>query len=244
MIQHNARPGRDTQNCQDRYSFDEVFEESYSKHAHSKPTAEQRRLCMLAADNVMCRKIDGAISLFGNRYWSETTSALAGQRVVVRYDPERLHESIYLYSRDGKGIGEAECRLPEGFHDVDAARTHNRLRRQNLKHYKDIARNARTITALELAAQLPTSPDPEPISNKVVRLFRPPIESPAARGPEFDFDNEFNDTPEEMAQWRRYNSLKAQAAELRDPDDSIWMRIFEGSDTYRVREIAKEYARG
>jgi putative transposase len=198
LIQHNARPGRDTQNCEGRFSFDEVFAESYPKHAHRKPTPEQLRLCMLAAENVTCRKIDGAVELYKNIFWSHVTSALAGKRIVARFDPEALHQSIFIYSLDGKFIGEAECRLPEGFDDVDAARTHNRLRRQNLKHHKEIVRNARTMTALELAAQLPTTPEPEPISNKVVRLFRPPIEAP--RVVESDWDNEFNDSPEELAQ--------------------------------------------
>jgi hypothetical protein len=128
-------------------------------------------------------------------------------------------------------------RLPEGFHDVAAAHTHNRLRRQNLKHHKEIARNARTMTALELAAQLPQSPDPEPISSKVVRMFRPQIEAPCAA--QFDDDNEFNDSPEEQAQWRRYEALKRRPVESLDADDIAAMKVFEHSMTYRVRQIAR-----
>jgi hypothetical protein len=132
---------------------------------------------------VVCRKLDGSIELYRNSYWSEITAKLAGESVVVRYDPERLHRSVYIYSRDGRFVGEAECRQPVGFRDVDAARTHNRLRRQNSKRYREIVRNEKTMTALQLAEQLPKSPAPEPISSKVVRMIRPQVEEPTTVQP-------------------------------------------------------------
>jgi hypothetical protein len=179
MRQFNSRPGRRTQSCKGIFSYDEVFAESYPKHVHTRPTEAQNRLCSLAAENVVCRTLDGSIELYRNSYWSEVTAKLAGQRFVVRFDPERLHQSVYIYSGAGAFIGEAECRRPVGFRDVDAARTHNRLRRQNSKRYREISRNERVMTALQLAEQLPKSPEPEPISSKVIRMIRPQIEAPA-----------------------------------------------------------------
>jgi putative transposase len=232
MRERNSRPGRRTQSCKGIFSYDEVFAESFPKHPHRKPTAEHRRLCLLAAESVLCRKIDGSIALYGNCYWSEATAALAGQQVIVRYDPDRLHQSVFLYTRAGKFIGEAECRVPVGFRDVAAARTHNRLRRQNLKRHKEIARNERTMTALQIAAQLPTFADPEPVSAKVVSLMRPKFEPPRAI-------NFFEDEQEDP-RWRRYSDLKercARAPETLSADDRSAILIFEASAAYRVRMV-------
>lgn len=183
IAEHNSRPGRRTAVCKGR-SFDEVFRGSFAKIVVRKPTAEQLRLCMLSAERVNCRKIDGQIELFGNKFWSGTTAALAGQAVVARFDPEKLQDGLFVYTLDGRFIGEAQCHAPVGFIDTAAAQQHNRLRRQNLKHHKAIARNAKTLSAIELAAMLPKTPEPEPAaSNNVRRLFRHTLEQPGVAAP-------------------------------------------------------------
>ena len=93
--EHNCQPGRRTAVCRG-LSFEEVFRESFAKVVVKKPTTEQLRLCMLAAEKVTCREIDGQIKLCGNLYWSETTAQLAGQEVVVRFDPAQLQQSIFV----------------------------------------------------------------------------------------------------------------------------------------------------
>lgn len=182
MAEHNARPGRRTPVCRGIYSFAETFRESWAKRTDiRKPTTEQLRLSLLAAERIRVSSRDGAIELFGNRYWSEATAALAGQRVVARFDPEKLREAIFVYSLDGRFIGEAECRLPVGFLDADAAREHNRLRRQNLRRHRQILDAERRMTALQVAEALPRSSEPEPLPpNKVRALFRSKIEAPRA----------------------------------------------------------------
>jgi putative transposase len=114
IAEHNARPGRRGANCNGR-SLLETYRESYERSVIRKPTPEQLRLCMLAAERVLCQKIDGSIQLYGNVYWSETTARLAGERIIVRFDPDRLQQPIYIYSGAGAFVGEAECRGPVEF---------------------------------------------------------------------------------------------------------------------------------
>jgi putative transposase len=183
IARHNSRPGRRSAVCRGR-SLEEAFRESFATVVARKPTAEQLRLCMLAAEKVTCRKLDGVIEIFGNRYWSENTARLAGQEVVVRFDPDKLHEGVFVYTSAGRLVGEAKCHAPVGFIDTAAAQQHNRLRRQNLKHHKAVARNAQTMTAIEMAAMLPKPPQPERAEPSNVRhLYRHALEQPKADAP-------------------------------------------------------------
>lgn len=227
--EHNSRPGRRTPVCSGR-SFEEVFRESYEKSVIRKATAEQLRLCMLAAEHVLCRKRDGAFELRGNVYYSEATAALAGQRVVLRFDPENLRQSVFIYASDGRYIGEAQCRLPVGFADADAAREHNRLRRANLRRHKQIVRAEKTMSELQLAAMLPKSPDPEPVSARVVRLVKLRIEPPRSVDP----DEEMIDESE--LNWRKYRELRSKPRESLSEDDLLWARVYEGGSAFRVRQ--------
>jgi hypothetical protein len=179
MAKHNARRGRRTPVCKGR-SFREVFDESLARVPENAPTREQLRLCMLAAEKVTCHKIDGHIELYKNKYWSETTAQLAGQQVVVRFDPEELQKEIYVYSLEGRGIGEAQCRAPVGFLDTAAGQEHGRRRRQNLKMHRAIAANQRSMSALELASALPQMPENNlpVITNNVRQLFHSKLEQP------------------------------------------------------------------
>lgn len=225
--EHNRRPGRRTAVAKGR-SFEEVFRESYERSVIRKPTPEQLRLCLLAAERVLCRRRDGGFEICGNLYFSEVTAALAGQRVVVRFDPENLHQSVFIYASDGRYIGEAECRLPVGFADADAAREHGRLRRQNLRRFREIARAEKSMSDLRLAAQLPASPSPEPVHARVVRLVRPRIERPR---PAVDLD----EPDQGEIDWRKYLELARQPRESVGGDDLLWLRRYEDTPACRVR---------
>jgi putative transposase len=113
IVAHNARPGRRTAVCGSVLSFDEAFSESLARRQDiAKPTAEQWRMCLLAAERVRVSPKDGSIQLYGNRYWDQVVTApLAGQCVVARYDPADLHSEIFIYSLNGKYIGAAACKL-------------------------------------------------------------------------------------------------------------------------------------
>lgn len=237
ILDHNARPGRRTAVCNGR-SFDETYAQSYARSAVKKATPEQLRLCMLAAENVNVAKRDGTIALFGNLYYSETTATLAGERVVVRFDPELLQQSVYIYTRDGRFVGEAECRAAVGFADASAAREHNKLRRRNLKKYREIANNERCMSALQLAAALPISPDPEPTASRVVALFRPKIQAPPVAAAAANI-GEYSDPPPDEGEIRfqRYLQLKSLAPDSLTEQQQQYVRAFEGSSDYRARQM-------
>lgn len=181
ILAHNYQTGRRTEVCQGRLSFWEAFEASYREHAHEvrRLTAAQRRLLYLVADTVRVDH-EGCIRLFGNRYWSEETVRLRGQKVVVRYHPtERmLHDAIYVYALNGDYLGEVPCYHKAGFADAEAAERHNRARRQFLRAKKQVAAARRQLEAAEVAELVPDLEPPElaaAVGDDVVRAdFRVP----------------------------------------------------------------------
>lgn len=187
---HNQRVGRRSPVCAGR-SFQQVFDESYAIAPIRRATAAQRRLWLLAAEGVTCHRDDGTIHLCGNRYWSEATAALAGQRVVVRFDPQQLHGAIHVYRLDGTYAGEAACLMAVGFNDTGAAREHGRLRRANARDAKTILERERKMSALEVAAQLPEITAPAAPATKVVRpAFGLPTRADQVGAPEPELDDE------------------------------------------------------
>jgi hypothetical protein len=175
---HNARPGRRTPVAAGR-SFQDVFAESYAASAAliRRPTQAQRALWMLAAESVTASRRDGSIELFGNVYWSETLAAIAGDKVTVRFDPERLHGEVQIYAADGRFLGTAECREAAGFGDVDKAREYNRWQRAKQRADREALAAARKMDALLLSELLPGAPDAAPPAGKVVRGdFRKPLD--------------------------------------------------------------------
>lgn len=172
---HNTRPGRRSAVCAGR-SLEQTFRESYERHRHEieRPTEAQLRQWLLAAEGVTADKTTGAVTLAGNRYWSEALSQLAGlplerRRVIVRYDPDDLHAGVHVYAMDGREIGHAECVHAAGFGDTEAARRHTRARRQWARAQRAALDAERRMGVDEVAARLrevderttPTPPQPE-----------------------------------------------------------------------------------
>lgn len=171
IIQHNARPGRLAPVCRGR-SFDDTFNESYAAATPKWASPEQRRLWLLAAEGVRVRKQDGKIVMFGNEYWSPQLLRHQGQPVTVRFDPEKLHEPLHVYSLDGRWLCEAPVFAAVGFNDVGAAQEHARLRKGILKHERAIADTIGRMGARELARTMAKLPEPEaPPSPAALRLF-------------------------------------------------------------------------
>lgn len=119
IAEHNARPGRRSFVTAGR-SFDQTFDESYSRVPIRRATAEQRRLWMLQAEAVTVRST-GHVVLANNGYWHEALAQHIGERVVLRVDPERLQTSAHVYALDGTYICDAPCVLAAGFADMAAA---------------------------------------------------------------------------------------------------------------------------
>ncbi len=178
---HNARIGRRSAVCNGR-SFDHVFDESYARAPIRKATAEQRRLWLLAAETASSKQ-DGSITLATdrrNRYWSAELADHAGEPLIVRFDPQTLHDRVYVYTLDSRFLCEAQCVQAAGFNDTEAAREHSRARNQ-FKRAARVALDAeRRMDAIEAAKLLPS---PAPASTPeagVVRMFRGPASMRAA----------------------------------------------------------------
>lgn len=168
---HNRRAGRRAAVCAGR-SFQEVFEESYAKSPIKKATAEQRRLWLLAAQAIGADRDNGEIHMFGNRYWSESLLKCAGLKVVVRFDPGKLHAPLHVYRSDGAYIGEAPCVEDVGFADTERAGVHAKARKARVKAWRAMMEAERTLTPAQVAALLPEPEEaPPPSESKVVRLI-------------------------------------------------------------------------
>ncbi|MCE8004260.1 transposase domain-containing protein [Billgrantia ethanolica] len=179
-IRHwNAKAGRNTEICAGRLSFTEAFDASYQRNADKirRPTAAQRRMWLLTAEAVTVHQ-DGAVALgIGkgasgrNRYSCDALIDYIGRKVVVRFDPDRLHETVHVYQIDGRYIGEAECIHAVGFGDSRAAREWARNRTQRSKAAKAQAEAEQRMTDLQVAEYLPepTPEDTAPLQTDVVR---------------------------------------------------------------------------
>ncbi|MDH5185051.1 MAG: Mu transposase C-terminal domain-containing protein [Gammaproteobacteria bacterium] len=172
----NARLKRKTEICAGVLSFDQAFEQSYSTALIRKATAEQRRLWMLAAESITIGR-DGSFMLEAgglvgrgrNRYGADALLEFIKHKVVVRFDPQQLHESVHVYTLDGRYIVEAECLQAAGYGDTQVGRAANRLRREKMKASKAAANAEQRLSILDAAALLPDTETPEPPETKLVR---------------------------------------------------------------------------
>lgn len=188
----NRKPGRRSAVARGR-SYWEVFEESFKASAIRRATEAQRRLWLLATEPVRANSRDGSITLDAgrvvgerqaNRYWCPELTEYAGQSVVARFDPARLHEGVHVYTLDGRYIGYAHCHAPAGFNDAAAAREHTRARKAFLRAQKVLLDAEVRMDVLEAAKLLSGTPGasvaPVVIRPGVVRAeFRDPLERPA-----------------------------------------------------------------
>ncbi len=168
----NQREGRRTEMAAGQLSFDQVFRQSYERSAHliRRATEAQRRMWMLAAESVTVHKdASVALNISGgpngkNRYACDALIEYVGRKLVVRFDPDHLQESVHLYQADGRYIGEAECIIAAGFGDTSAGREWRRQKKRHLKSAKDLAAAEVSMTALEAANYLPagTGSEEEP----------------------------------------------------------------------------------
>lgn len=168
IADHNARDGRRSKVCQGR-SFDTVFAASYAAATIRRATAEQLRDLLLASDTVSASSTDGSVRLAGNRYWTEALARHAGQKVMLRFDPDALHGTVHVYGLDGSYIAEAECVARVGFADQAAATEHARARKTWKRAAKQQLEAERRMDVATLADQLATvAPQPTQIEPPTV----------------------------------------------------------------------------
>ena len=139
VIEHNARTGRRTEIAKGG-SFDQAWARAIENAPIRKLTKSQASMILLAAEDVLIQpdgvfflKTGHGASMPRNRYYSKHLVEHAGKRLVARFDPENLHGSVEVFSRDGRWLAQAECLLPVGFKDKAAAEEYGRARRRERK---------------------------------------------------------------------------------------------------------------
>lgn len=168
IMHHNARKNRTSAVCGGKLSFNEAFDASYEAVFRDglihKPTVDQLRLCLLAAEGVKANSRDGSLNLMGNRYWHEALVAERGNFLVMRFDPADLHTDLPVYRRDGTLICVAKIQEDTGFADTEAARDHARARNDYIRAAKQQLAAEKKLTPRDLVALMPSIPDimPEP----------------------------------------------------------------------------------
>ncbi|NHO33298.1 transposase domain-containing protein [Acetobacter fallax] len=207
--EHNSRLGRRSDICKGRLSFDQVFEESYARSTIVRATDEQRRLWLMAAEGITVNRVDGTISLEGNRFWDEFLHAHRGEKVVVRFDPQAMHGDAHVYRLDGTFLGTAPCVEKVGFNDKTAAQAQSRAFKAFRKATKEARKLEVQMSVDELAAihvALPVTEETE-IEAKVVRPFRPAVQGNAALALEEDEDALIAREEEEEERTRRLRNV-------------------------------------
>lgn len=255
---HNARTGRRSEVCAGRSSFDVAFAESYAKGPVRKATVEQQRLWLLTAEQVIANRETGAIKLFDNVYHCDALVAYRGQPLVVRFDPDRLHNPIHVYTADEAYIGAAACEEAVGFMNTEAASDLAKARRRRNRAAREYAEANIRLEAADVAARLPEIPEPPQPETNLVQLANPKLAAKPARRIEAVIDDpeqtargerviadlderrrlQLEDESDADRQWARYCELRASAQV--GPGEEAWMRSFETTPLYHSRRDLEE----
>lgn len=201
----NNRVKRDTEICQGVYSFSQVFERDYANATVRRATSEQMRLLMLMSEAVTL-KPNGTFSLscggkvFGqkNRYEVVDLIGSTHKKVVVKFDPERLHDTVWVYSLDGRFLAEAVCTEKVAFGDKATGREHDKARKQYVKSEKAMAKAQQAMGIKELADLMPEASDdsapPTPSITEIMVTEGNTVRKQAVEADadsENEFDNDF-----------------------------------------------------
>ncbi len=180
---HNAKPGRRTEMGAGLKSFDQVFAESYAVSAIGKASPDQLKMALLTAAEKRCHPKSGEIELYGNRYWVPEMLELAGQRVIVRFDPDDLHNEVHIYSRESEFLLKADIIADVGFRDAAAAKVRARQIADFKKTTKAMVRSEQLLTAAQLADSMRDMPDEDTPVATIIRPVRHRGQSAAALKP-------------------------------------------------------------
>lgn len=171
IIEHNTRKGRTGRHYAGR-SFADVFAESYATAPIQKATPEQLRLALLTAEQKTVNFQTSEIQLYGNRYWHPVLGDHRRAKVMVRFDPDNLHSSIFVYDMEGHFIVEAPLIEDNGFDtQAGAVTTAKRLKKvKQAMREADVALNL--FNAEQVARNVPKPTMPPLPEAGVVELVR------------------------------------------------------------------------
>jgi putative transposase len=173
IAEHNARPGRQGQVARGR-SFLQVYEDSLAQAGTliRRATAAQRALWLLVSEPRTVTRPDAHIEIGGNRYWSEALIDHMGDRVLLRFDPDALHEPVQVCRLDGSYLCDAPCVERGGFLDIAAAERQARLKKQFIRAVRERAEAERGLSIDAIADMLPaTEPAPVPEPRVIAPVF-------------------------------------------------------------------------
>ncbi|WP_026501422.1 Mu transposase C-terminal domain-containing protein [Bartonella vinsonii] len=119
--------------------------------ALAQATAAQRALWLLTSEGLRAQKGTGEIHFYGNRYWARALNEYAGQKVIVRFDPDYLHQDLRVYDLNNRFICMASCLSDVGFYDQQTARLNGRLRKEYVKAVKSEKQLAAKLAPDQLA---------------------------------------------------------------------------------------------
>lgn len=253
--EHNLRVGRRSEVACGR-SFAAVFDEGYATAPIRKATEAQRRLWLLGAEGVTANRKTGLVKFMGNEYWAAWMHDVAGEKLIVRFDPANFFDGLHIYSAENGYLGHAPCKSKVGFFDTTEARLLAKSRRDWINNQKAGLKLQRRYTAAQLgeyqdAVAQPVTVKPEA---KVVRGMFGKGGAKAARKPVDTLDAEAlavtqavivddlaarraghvpeaaaEETP--RARFQRALALEAQmtAGEPVTADQRRWLAIYQGS---------------
>lgn len=150
----------------------QVFVESYQAspvRTAAGVAPELRRHWLLATEPVTCRKPDGSVWLHENRYWHEKLAGMIGAKVVLRFDPDKLHQPVHVYRLDGSYVCSATCMDDVGFADAEAAKRQARAVATFKRASKEMAASENLLGMDRVAAMMPDIDVPPTPTPKVVR---------------------------------------------------------------------------
>ncbi|WP_075321677.1 transposase domain-containing protein [Histophilus somni] len=175
----NEREGRDTEICQGVYSFSQVFERDYAKATVRKASLEQMRLLMLMSEAVTLTQqgtftleAGGKVHGSKNEYTSLELIGSRYKKVVVKFDPQDLHNKVWVYSLDGIFLAEALCTKALAFGDKAAGREHDKARKQFVKAQKAAAKAQLKMDAQTAARYLPEFEEETLPSPSIIQLVQ------------------------------------------------------------------------
>ncbi|WP_032092027.1 transposase domain-containing protein [Necropsobacter rosorum] len=158
----NERINRETEICQGKLSFNEAFERDFALIEKRFATPEQLRYLLTLHEEVTLKangtfelKAGGKVNGLQNRYEAYDLIGTPHKHVVVRFDPNNLHDKVWVYSLDGAYLAEATCTQRAGFGDTNAAQDHSRKEREFVRHTKKAALAAQEMAAQQAAQYLP-----------------------------------------------------------------------------------------
>lgn len=161
----NNREGRRSEMARGRYSYQQVFDNSFGVAQIRRATEQQLRLCLLRTELVTVLP-SGVVELRTgqidshrrNRYHCAQLRDYVGSKVSARFNPFDLHSGVYLYDDQGRYICPAPLLEDAGFMSASAARHQRLLQTQELERAEFVASQLGMMdddTFRELSSRVP-----------------------------------------------------------------------------------------